>query len=62
MEKSGLIVETDSPPGADPDSRPRRFYTLTETGRSRLVEDLSAMEATVRHARSLSLLPTWEGA
>ncbi len=57
MEKAGLIGETESPPGADPDGRPRRFYRLTDVGRARLVAELSAMEATVRHARSLSLLP-----
>ena len=62
MEKSGLIAETEAPAGADEDSRPRRFYRLTDAGRSRLVTELTAMEATVRHARSLSLLPALEGA
>ncbi|MEZ4417542.1 MAG: PadR family transcriptional regulator [Gemmatimonadota bacterium] len=62
MEKARLIEETEAPAGADADARPRRFYRLTEVGRARLVEELSAMESLVRHARSLSLLPAPAGA
>ena len=57
MEKRGLIEEVAPPAGADTDGRERRFYAITELGRDVLMADIARMRTTVRHARSLGLVP-----
>lgn len=52
MMRDGLVEET----GVTDDER-RRYYRLTGLGRKTLAAELERLDATVRSARSLGLLP-----
>jgi len=54
MEKRGLIQEVETP--REDDDR-RRTWQITDLGRRTLVAELERLDAVVRHARSLRLLP-----
>jgi len=48
---AGLIVETRDRPEPCPDDARRRYYRLTELGRSRLAGELARMEQALELAR-----------
>jgi len=52
MMRTGLVVES----GISDDER-RRYYRLTALGRSVLAAELKRLDAAVKSARSLGLLP-----
>jgi DNA-binding PadR family transcriptional regulator len=52
MMRSGLVVES----GVSDDER-RRYYRLTTQGRRALAAELKRLDAAVKSARSLGLLP-----
>lgn len=58
LEEEGRIQEVTAPPGeGSSGGPPRRFYALTPAGRNALAEELRRMDATVRFARGLNLIP-----
>ncbi|MEJ2541045.1 MAG: PadR family transcriptional regulator [Gemmatimonadota bacterium] len=54
----GGVLEEVAPPAEEPSSGgpPRRYYALTEMGRTDLKEELRRMEAVVEYARGRDLL------
>lgn len=52
----GFIVETEAPPGKDLDNRPRRYYRLTNAGRTVLRAEAARLETLVQVARRRQLL------
>ena len=53
LMRDGLVEET----GLTDDER-RRYYRLTSGGRTVLASELQRLDATIKSARSLGLLPT----
>lgn len=54
MEKRGLIKEVPTP---DQDDERRRTWSITSLGRRALTAECERLDAVVRHARALKLLP-----
>ena len=50
LMESGLVA--DAPKSAMPEDEERRFYTLTEDGRSALAVEVNRLQKVVREARS----------
>lgn len=57
LEDDGLIVETQAPDdGGTPHEERRRYYRLSERGRSRLASEAAALADIVAHARTSGVL------
>ena len=52
MNERALIREVAGPQGSEENGRERRFYSLTETGRTALAEEARRLEAYVTVARA----------
>ncbi len=53
MTGEGLIVEVDTPPGADSSDSRRRYYAITDVGRAVLQSETRRLEQLVHAARAL---------
>ena len=57
LEDVGLIEETEGPDAGDePHEERRRYYALTEAGRSRLEAESEILAGIVAHARATGVL------
>ena len=57
LMESGFVEETDGPAAAAAGEERRRYYRLTPSGRRALQAEVERLDALVRTARSLRLLP-----
>ena len=55
-----LIVEAEERPDPELDDQRRRYYRLTERGRTTLQADLARMDALLQRARTLQIHPASE--
>jgi DNA-binding PadR family transcriptional regulator len=58
MQERGLVAESEERPDADLDDERRRYYRLTELGRSVAVAEVERLEGLVCAARSKGLAPS----
>lgn len=61
MLADGLIEESGERPDPDLDDERRRYYRLTTLGRKTVKAEAARMDALVRKAQALHLLPDREG-
>lgn len=61
MVEDGLIEESGERPDADLDDERRRYYRLTDLGRKAVSAEAARMEALVRKAQTLHLIPGTRG-
>ncbi|MEN6570388.1 MAG: helix-turn-helix transcriptional regulator [Anaerolineaceae bacterium] len=61
MLADGLIEESGERPDPDLDDERRRYYRLTALGRKTVKAEAARMDALVRKAQALHLLPDREG-
>lgn len=57
MLADDLIAESEERPDPELDDQRRRYYRLTDNGRSTLQADLARMDALLNRARALQILP-----
>ena len=58
MQEKGLVEESEERPDAGLDDERRRYYRLTDLGRSVAVAEVERLEGLVREARSKGLTPS----
>ena len=54
----GLVEETEAAEGEESSDRRRRYYALTELGRSVLATEGQRLTQAVQHAQALGAIPT----
>jgi DNA-binding PadR family transcriptional regulator len=57
MQEKGLVEESEGAPDPDLDDERRRYYRLTDLGRSVTIAEIGRLEGLVRAARSKGLVP-----
>lgn len=57
MLADDLIAESDERPDPELDDQRRRYYRLTDQGRQTLQADLVRMDALLKRARTLKVIP-----
>jgi DNA-binding PadR family transcriptional regulator len=57
MQERGLVAEAEERPDADLEDERRRYYRLTDLGRTVAVAEVERLEGVVRAARSKGLVP-----
>jgi DNA-binding PadR family transcriptional regulator len=55
--EDGLIQEVDDRPDPDSDDVRRRYYRITPLGRRTAAEEMARLDALLRHARAIGLVP-----
>ena len=55
--EDGLIQEVDERPDPGNDDVRRRYYRITRLGRRIAAEEMARLDALLRHARSIGLVP-----
>jgi DNA-binding PadR family transcriptional regulator len=55
FEDAGLVAETDEPDYGEPHEDQRRYYRITQAGRTRLVRELDGLARLVAEGRRLGL-------
>ncbi len=57
MLEEGWIVETDERPAPEFDDERRRYYRITETGRTKARAEAERLQELLRQARATGLIP-----